>query len=137
MRGRAKRRYLKHWNHEWGDPVREGNPFWLGTRRNWTSVMGDRKLGWFRASSPFVASHAPLTRDALQSRYPQARRRPTASTTRSTRGTAPTDDGSIASSGLKSIGDPHARPVVPYRLADPAIQTRILIALLSDHVAEA
>lgn len=45
-----KRRTVLRWNREWGAPMTEGNPFWLGTATNWRSVMGESRLGWFRAS---------------------------------------------------------------------------------------
>lgn len=40
----------RQWDLDWGRLGREGNLWWLGSRRaNWEMVMGKKKLGWFRA----------------------------------------------------------------------------------------
>lgn len=45
---RAKSMTKARWNEEWGRLGKEGNLWWLGSRRaNWVSVMGENKLGWF------------------------------------------------------------------------------------------
>ncbi|KAK4704989.1 hypothetical protein P7C70_g1218, partial [Phenoliferia sp. Uapishka_3] len=54
---KQKRATKKSWNEEWGRLGREGNLWWLGSRRaNWVMVMGENKLGWFL---PIPASPTP------------------------------------------------------------------------------
>ncbi|ORY92807.1 DHHC palmitoyltransferase-domain-containing protein [Leucosporidium creatinivorum] len=54
---RAKRQTVAEWNQQWGRLGREGNLWWLGSKRaNWEMVMGQRKLGWF---VPIPASPTP------------------------------------------------------------------------------
>ena len=37
------------WDEEWGALTREGNIWWLGSRRaNWEATMGKSVLEWFR-----------------------------------------------------------------------------------------
>jgi len=49
MSYRAKSRTVAEWNQQWGRLGREGNLWWLGSKRaNWEMVMGEEKLGWFR-----------------------------------------------------------------------------------------
>ncbi|KAL7412425.1 DHHC palmitoyltransferase-domain-containing protein [Mrakia frigida] len=43
----TKRANLARLRADWGSPYKEGNPFWLGTRRNWTAVMGEETWKWF------------------------------------------------------------------------------------------
>ncbi|KAF8512824.1 DHHC palmitoyltransferase-domain-containing protein [Gautieria morchelliformis] len=43
----SRRRILKQWDAEWGRIDKEGNLWWLGSRRaNWETTMGTSKLGW-------------------------------------------------------------------------------------------
>ncbi|GJN89238.1 hypothetical protein Rhopal_002217-T1 [Rhodotorula paludigena] len=45
---RAKRETRREWDKQWGRLGREGNLWWLGSRRaNWEMVMGKKKIGWF------------------------------------------------------------------------------------------
>lgn len=49
-RCRAQRKTVQAWNAQWGRLGREGNLWWLGSKRaNWEMVMGQAKLGWFCA----------------------------------------------------------------------------------------
>lgn len=51
-RDSAKRETRKAWDLKWGRLGREGNLWWLGSKRaNWEMVMGQHKLGWFREFS--------------------------------------------------------------------------------------
>ncbi|KAG1856741.1 DHHC palmitoyltransferase-domain-containing protein [Suillus subluteus] len=44
----AKRRTRRRWDKEWGRIGKEGNLWWLGSRRaNWESVMGKNVWWWF------------------------------------------------------------------------------------------
>ncbi|GAA5928604.1 DHHC family palmitoyltransferase [Sporobolomyces koalae] len=44
---RAKRDTKRAWDRKWGRLGREGNLWWLGSKRkNWEMVMGRAKLGW-------------------------------------------------------------------------------------------
>ncbi|KAG2079891.1 DHHC palmitoyltransferase-domain-containing protein [Suillus cothurnatus] len=44
----AKKRARKRWDKEWGRIGKEGNLWWLGSRRaNWESVMGKNVWWWF------------------------------------------------------------------------------------------
>lgn len=44
----AKRRTRRRWDKEWGRVGKEGNLWWLGSRRaNWESVMGKNVWWWF------------------------------------------------------------------------------------------
>ncbi|BGP56213.1 hypothetical protein JCM8202_002104 [Rhodotorula sphaerocarpa] len=45
---RPKRETRREWDKRWGRPGREGNLWWLGSKRaNWEMVFGQSKLGWF------------------------------------------------------------------------------------------
>lgn len=48
---RVKKLTKQYWNQEWGRIGKEGNLWWLGSRKaNWTMLMGENKLAWFRES---------------------------------------------------------------------------------------
>lgn len=51
-KGRRGRKELKKkWDEEWGRIGKEGNLWWLGSKRlNFESVMGSSKLGWIGMS---------------------------------------------------------------------------------------
>lgn len=63
---RGKKETKRKWNEEWGRLGREGNLWWLGSRRaNWVMVMGENRLGWFRTSLSvrprmYCLTHFPL-----------------------------------------------------------------------------
>ncbi|KAF8509462.1 zf-DHHC-domain-containing protein [Hysterangium stoloniferum] len=43
----SRRRILKQWDAEWGRIGKEGNLWWLGSKRaNWQATMGSSKWGW-------------------------------------------------------------------------------------------
>lgn len=45
---KEKRAVVKEFDQEWGSLNREGNLWWLGSKRkNWTAVMGTKVLAWF------------------------------------------------------------------------------------------
>ncbi|KZV82021.1 hypothetical protein EXIGLDRAFT_779065 [Exidia glandulosa HHB12029] len=45
---RSRREIRKRWDHEWGNPRKEGNIWWLGSASvNWRARMGDSVVGWF------------------------------------------------------------------------------------------
>lgn len=49
----AKKRTLRQWDAEWGRIGREGNIWWMGSKRqNWEAVMGRNIWWWFRQCRP-------------------------------------------------------------------------------------
>jgi palmitoyltransferase len=54
---KEKRAVAKEFDREWGNVNKEGNIWWLGSKRkNWTTVMGTKVLAWF---STLCRSFAP------------------------------------------------------------------------------